>query len=364
MVFNMLRIILSIVAITLTLLLVIGIHEAGHAITAHLFGIKIKQIAIGFGKPLARWHDKAEREWLWGPWPLGGYVHLFNTRIAPVSPEKFPYCFDKKPIWVRTLVLISGVLANIITAWLAFLIIGVLGFKQIPPMIASVRTPSIAARAGIAAGDQIVAVQTQPTPSWQEVGIQFILNLGGETTMQVKNTRGSLREINLDLTQWPNSKQKKSLLNALGITPDLSTNHQTQVPGLSLHRAAWYGYIQVRHQLYFLLVLLKKLLLLIIPFSLLLGPLGLLALSLDSLSQGFIIFMYFIANLSLAVAVMNILPIPGLDGGALLYTVLEKIRKKPLSIAMEVLLHRLAWIFFILLLVQLFLNDMRHYLLR
>ena len=72
--------------------------------------------------------------------------------------------------------------------------------------------------------------------------------------------------------------------------------------------------------------------------------------------------MSFLALLSIAVGVVNILPIPGLDGGALLYLALEKIRGKPLSIAMEVLLYRLAMIVFCLVMVQLMLNDGLHYL--
>lgn len=72
-------------------------------------------------------------------------------------------------------------------------------------------------------------------------------------------------------------------------------------------------------------------------------------------------FLYFIASLSLTVGFVNLLPVPGLDGGSMVYVLLEKIRGKPISIAMEVLLHRLALILFMLIFVQLILNDLARY---
>ncbi len=85
-----------------------------------------------------------------------------------------------------------------------------------------------------------------------------------------------------------------------------------------------------------------------IPFAVLLGPIGLLAASAGSFMQGLAVFLYFIASLSLAVGLVNLFPIPGLDGGSIIYALVEKIRGKPVPIAWELLLHRLAMIIFCL----------------
>jgi len=98
-----------------------------------------------------------------------------------------------------------------------------------------------------------------------------------------------------------------------------------------------------------------------VPFLLLLGPLGLLMTMVHSFLQGLAVFLYFIANLNLAVAIVNLLPLPGLDGGAIVYTCIEKIRGKPISVALEVLLHRLAMIALCVLFIQLIMNDVQRY---
>jgi len=113
--------------------------------------------------------------------------------------------------------------------------------------------------------------------------------------------------------------------------------------------------------LYFFLMVLKQLIIGAIPFSVLLGPIGLFAVSITSLSQGIVVFMFFIASLSTAVALVNLFPIPGLDGGSILYALIEKIRGKPLSVAMELLLYRLVVIVFALLLVHLLMNDLQRF---
>ena len=78
-----------------------------------------------------------------------------------------------------------------------------------------------------------------------------------------------------------------------------------------------------------------------------------------SFLQGLVVFLYFISSLSFAVALINLFPIPGLDGGSIMYALIEKIRGKPVSVGMEVLLHRLIFIVFCLVLVQLLLNDLQ-----
>src|SRR5438132_1294650 len=98
--------ILALFAIVLTLILVVGFHEAGHAMAAKLFKVKIRRISIGFGKAIFTWKDRAGREWIWALWPLGGYVHLLNSRIEAIPESDFGLCFDKKPIWQRCIILI------------------------------------------------------------------------------------------------------------------------------------------------------------------------------------------------------------------------------------------------------------------
>jgi regulator of sigma E protease len=352
--------ILAIFAFVLTLILVVGIHEVGHAIAARLFNVKIQRIAIGFGKPLFTWKGKHGLEWAWALWPLGGYVYLLNSRIRPVLEKDLAWCFDKKPIWMRCVILASGCLANLLIAWVALTLMFMLGYQQHKPVIQAVAPQSMAAKAGLRAEDRFIALGKQKTNSWQEVGMNLLMTLGKtDVPVLVNDPTGKLRKLSLNLQLWRYKAKDSSLLTALGIKPALYTQ---QVKGQSFLLASYQAINKVLYTLAFFLIVMKQVLTGAIPFAVLLGPLGLLTVTINSFFQGLAVFLYFIASFSLAVGLINLFPIPGLDGGSIAYALVEKFRGTPIPIAVEILLYRLAVIFFSVLLVQLLLNDLRHYL--
>lgn len=350
---------MAILAIILTLVLVVGIHEAGHGIAARIFQVKIKKISIGFGKPLLQWQRPNGAEWIWAMWPLGGYVQLLNSRISPVEPDEYPYCFDKKPIWVRLIILLAGVFANLLTAWFAFILVFYIGIAYKVPQVQSVQPNSLAAQAGVFAGDQFIAVDGRKTSSWHDVGMQLVILWGQKdvkvTLKQAKDQ--ALKEVTFDLSHISFTRQERTLLTSLGMSPD-SSAVQEMMRSSSLTGAIHQANTAIIHLFYFFIMILKQLFTGVIPFFILLGPLGIFAASVASLSQGVVVFIYFIATFSLAVALVNLFPVPGLDGGSIGYLLLEKIRGKPISVAMEVLVHRLMVIVFCVLLVQLLMNDL------
>lgn len=349
---------LAILAIILTLLLVVGIHEGGHAILARIFQVKIKKISIGFGKSLLRWQSKSGCEWVWAFFPLGGYVQLENTRISPVKPAEYSGCFDKKPIWQRILILLAGAVANFITAWIALVVVFSIGLSYNLPEVKVVQPNSSAAQAGMISGDKFVSIGGYPTPTWSDVGMQLVI-LWGKKDIPVVINRNDGKEANatLDLSHVQ-FRGAKSLLAQLGMEPNLSAA-KSELCASSFFDAMRQTNATMMHMIYFFLMVLKQLFSGLIPFSALLGPIGIFAASVASLTQGIVVFMFFIANLSLAVAVINLFPIPGLDGGSIVYAIIEKIRGKPVSVAMELLLHRLVFIVFCLVLVHLLMNDLQ-----
>ncbi len=354
---------IAMLAIILTLVLVIGVHEAGHALVARLFKIKIKRIAIGFGKPLLQWQSRSGIEWVLGRWFLGGYVQLNNTRISPVNAEEYPSCFDKKPIWQRIIVLSSGVWANVLIAWCAFILVFYIGIQYRIAEIQTVQANSVAAKAGIKEHDQFLSIGATSIASWQDVGQELIILWGTKgIPISLKTSDGQIKQSILDLSSIQFKEQTGSLLNSLGITPNLKANQQL-LKASSFSEAVYKANTAIVHYLYFFVIILKQLFTGVIPFSVLLGPIGLFATSIISLTQGMMVFVYFIASLSLAVALINLLPIPGLDGGSILYACIEKIRGQPISIPLEILIYRLMMIIVFLVLVQLLKNDLARFLL-
>ncbi|PJD93436.1 MAG: peptidase [Legionella sp.] len=354
--------ILAIIAIILSLILVIGIHELGHAIVARWCHVSIKAIAIGFGRPLFHWQDRKGRDWIWGVWPVGGYVHLLNTRHTAVSAQHHPHCFDKKPIWIRVVILLAGAGANMLMAWLALTLVFCLGYPQTVPIIARVLPNSLAEQAHFKQGDRLSTIASQPTPSWQKVGMQLLENLGHAATgVTVCDARQTCRQLTLNLQQWQTTKPTQSLLTKIGIEPDNHKQYQQQVSGIPVLAAMKQAWITITELLTFYVITLKQLITGAIPFLFLLGPFGLLITMIDSFLQGLVVFLSFIAHLSLAVALVNLLPIPSLDGGSIVYTLIEKLRGKPMSIAFELLLHRLVFIGLCVFFINLLLNDLQRY---
>ena len=178
----------------------------------------------------------------------------------------------------------------------------------------------------------------------------------------VRHGADQIRHAQLDLSHLHLKRHDRSLLATLGIHPDLSTQRIYRVNGLAFPQALHQACLEMVYLVAYYLMTLKLVISGLIPLSLLLGPLGLFMVMIHSFFQGVAVFLYFIANLSLAVAWINLLPLPGLDGGSIAYDLLEKIRGKPLSIALQALLYRLAFIALCVFMVQLLMNDLQRYL--
>lgn len=356
--------IVSLLAIVLSLLLVIGLHEAGHALAAYLFKVKIQKVSIGFGQALLKWQGKSGCQWVWSMWPIGGYVLLLNTRITTVSPVDYSVAFDKKPIWIRCVIFLSGAMANLIVAYLALTLMLMIGYNQRLPVIAKVVKPSLAAAAGLTSGDKILRLNGQNTASWPEANMQLLTGLGNKSVdIVVENTTGNVRHTTLDLTKWHYHGGKNALLLGIGITPELSEKYREHIPALSLLTAGCHAFTQLTQIIWFYCIMLKQLITGVLPFAILIGPLGTFSLMVHSFLQGLARFLYFITCLSIVVGIVNLLPIPSLDGGSILYALIEKIRGKPISVAMEILIQRLVMIILGVFLVQLLLNDVQNFFL-
>lgn len=354
--------IISVFVMMMCLIVVIGIHELGHALAARFFRIDIHRISLGFGRTLKRWTTRSGSEIELNLCLIGGRLHLLNSRVAPVPEDKFMYCFDKKPIWIRTIVLLAGSITNLITAFLALFFMMLLGFKQIEPIIANVSPSSNAAIAGLKAGDRFTQIAKQDTPFWRDVGMQFMMNAGrNQVPVQTCSAANQCRISHINLKIRDTKSSNRSLFAALGITPATSPSPIIYIKGVSVGRALQSAGLQCGQLLWFFIIMIKQILTGNIPFAALLGPFKLFETIIDSFFQGLAIFLYFLANFSIAMALVNLLPLPSLDGGAIIYGLIEKIRGKPVSIAFELLLYRLCSIILVLMFIQLVLNDLRSY---
>lgn len=358
----LIHILVATVVVIICLSFVIGIHEAGHALIARYFHIPIQRISIGFGKTLFRWHTRSGCQIDFNILLVGGRVHLLNSRVTSVADHQLSACLDQKPIWVRTLVLFSGSLANFLVAIIALWCMMMMGFKQYVPVIEHVTPMSHAAIAGLKPNDRIVKISGQNTFFWRDVMMQFIIHTGEKVTPIVVCTPEQVcRSTTLNLNLWTQKNRYGSFFEAIGITPKITAAEILHMKGLSFMQALYSAWSQCWQIMWFFCIMIKKILTAHIPFAALLGPFRLFQTIIDTFFQGFAIFLYFLANFNIAMALVNLLPLPSLDGGSIIYCWFEKIRGKPISVALELLLYRLFLIVLVLVFIQLILNDLHSY---
>jgi regulator of sigma E protease len=339
-------ILLDLVVIPASLILLIGWHEYGHFTAAKLLGVKVIRFAIGFGKPLWLKQSRDKTEYAICALPVGGYVKLADDLL-------------EQPIYKRFIIILAGPFFNIILGVMLYWLVFVIGIIQPLPIIGKIEVGSLADKGGLSANQQIIAVDNYTTQTWAAVVLRIIIHLGTNDQLIITTKDASQKTTShkIALRNWRLDALKPNPLSSLGIAPEkIATQFH-----LRQYRA-YPAFTVALHETYFYwqsnVVVLKKLLTGVLSIQSLMGPLGLLTTSLQAAQQGFVIYLSFIAFISISLAFINFLPIPGLDGCYLVYLFIEALRRKPVSIHLQVLLLRLGFIALTVLMIQALMNDL------
>lgn len=409
------------------LLLLVGVHEYGHFLVARLCGIKVLRFSFGFGKVLARCHDRKGTEYTWALIPLGGYVKMLDETESPVPVQERHMAFNNKSVWVRIAVVLAGPVFNFLFAFLALWLMLVIGNKSLIPVINTVVPHSIAAQAGLSEQQEIVSLNNQPMHNWREV-IYALAGLSGSnqpvvltTKPLAKHTPTQSHILELASVDWDD--KKPDILAKIGIIPfvptipaiigevvpdspaskaglqvgdtiisvsgkklrtwsalvEIVSSHPDQEvlvkvvrhgekhvitvhlehlnqnkkitgylgvhsqnpqpffePWLRIQRETVVSAIPISFEKTMDLigsttVMLGKLLMGQLSWHNISGPVGIAQTAGESAKRGVSEYLFFLALISISLGVLNLLPIPMLDGGHLLYYVLEIILRRPVS---------------------------------
>ncbi|PKA71432.1 site-2 protease [Pseudomonas baetica] len=197
-------------------------HEFGHFWVARRCGVKVLRFSVGFGMPLLRWHDKQGTEFVVAAIPLGGYVKMLDEREGEVPVDQLDQSFNRKSVRQRIAIVAAGPIANFLLALVFFWVLAMLGSEQVRPVIGAVESGSIAAKAGLGAGQEIVAIDGEPTTGWAAVNLQLVRRLGESGSLQLLvreqgSTADSPRELVLD--HWLKGADEPDPIRSLGIRP-------------------------------------------------------------------------------------------------------------------------------------------------
>ncbi|HWD29803.1 MAG TPA: RIP metalloprotease RseP [Rhizomicrobium sp.] len=316
---------------------VVFFHELGHFSVARFFGVRIETFSIGFGPAIVSWRDRKNTLWKISWFPLGGFVKFFGDAdgastpdreaAAKMSPEDRAVAFPFKPLWQRALIVLAGPVANFILA-----LVILTGFYWVdgrlitPPVVSWVQPGSPAQAAGIKIGDKFLEADGEKIESYEQL-IQIVSLSAGET-LPFKLQRGSQV---IDISATPRLVEtvgpfnNKVKVGQIGIK-DLAKSYRVplgpfQAVGQAVNEIEEImgSSFRARGQI------------LQGNTSQLSGPVGILKISGQVARVSLIALIQLVALLSVSIGLVNLFPIPLLDGGHLLYYAFEGVLGRPLG---------------------------------
>ncbi len=322
-------------------LLVIGplvfVHEMGHYLVARWFNTKVEKFSIGFGREITGWTDKNGTRWKIGWLPLGGYVQFAGDLNAASQPDpeaaniptgERAELFQFKPVGQRFLIILAGPMINFLFAIILFMgIFATYGQAQNAPVVSMIYEDSVAEEAGFELGDEITAVDGRSIDRFDQLADYVRLRPGQEMefTIDRDGSNLTLTAETADITV-EDRFGNEARIGRLGIQSDVLEMEQlgaTQLPSAAV--------AQTFSSLEMITVGLGQIISGRRSVEELGGPLRIAQYSGQTASLGLYAFLFFMAAISINLGFINLLPIPMLDGGHLVFYAAEAVRRRPVK---------------------------------
>jgi regulator of sigma E protease len=324
------------------LTIIVFVHEMGHYLVARWNGIAIQTFSIGFGPELIGFFDRRGTRWRLSAIPLGGYVRFVGDMnassmpdeefIAKAGPDLAPQLFVNKNVWQRIAVVAAGPIANIIFTFLILyaLLLGY-GRYTLPPVIDAVTAGSVAEQAGLQAGDLVVSVDGYEVRGFED--FQRLVATAPERTVTIVVDRGGRNETISLVPQSATTTDRfgnEHRVGRIGVSKDVQQSEvQLYRPGPI--EAIGMTFEEIRFIMDRTVAFLGDFFVGRGDVEQLGGPVKVAKVSGEVATLGIVALINLMALLSLNIGVFNLLPIPLLDGGHLVYYGIEAVRGRPLS---------------------------------
>ena len=332
-----------IIPFLILIMIVVFIHEYGHYYFAKRYGVGVTDFSIGFGREIFGWNDKSGTRWKVCWIPLGGYVKFFGDRnvfsqteqqeiINKYSEDDRQKLFILKPLYQRSLIVAAGPLANFFLAILIFTMINMfVGKDMTPALVDEVQKDSPAFVAGMKKNDKIIYIDKKKVESILEVST--FINISTSETIEFVVLRND-QEISLlvkpNLVDGKDSLGNSVKKRMIGIKLSSFNNEYKKQP-LGPTKAIYYSVKEVWFVTTTSLNYLGKMITGSADSSQLGGPIRIAKITGQVAEYGIIPFLSIMAYISISLGLINLFPIPMLDGGHLMFYLIEKILGRPLS---------------------------------
>ena len=345
------------------LTILVFVHEMGHYAVARMFGVNVETFSIGFGRALYGWHDRAGTQWKIGWLPLGGYVKFLGDEDAtsvrksdqPIVAAEGQRLFHEQPLYARAAVVAAGPAANFLFAILILAVVfSTIGQSFTPPVIDEVIENTAASKAGLQSGDRIVEIDSQSIERFEELQIIVATSPGISLNVQV------LRHgVPLQLVIVPGTRSFEDRFGNtqhqgfLGVSRG-GREHVRHNPVA----AVWYATRETYRLSELTLKNVGRMIAGTRPADELRGIIGIAQMSGQAAQMGFESLLGLAVIISIGLGLINLFPIPVLDGGHLVFYAYEAVAGKPLGEKAQEFGFRIGLVLVITLMLFALWNDL------
>jgi len=315
---------MGILVALLVLSVLIFFHELGHFTAARFFGVQVDVFSIGFGKRL--WTKKiGKTEWSFSAIPLGGYVKMKGQDDADPTAKSFDEdSYNAKKPWQRIIILLAGPFANFLMAFLLYLAIAYMGVPKLLPYVGEVEKNSPAFHAGLQKEDKILQINGVKIKYWEEIGKQINASKGTITLVIERNKQPKTLTLTPKVIKDKNVFGETITRRIIGIKP--MPKQTTVVYGFT--EGFTYAWDETVKASTLIFQSVQKLLTGVVGTDKLGGIITIVDITAQASHAGILALLFFTALISVNLGVLNLLPIPALDGGHIMFNIYEMIRGK------------------------------------
>ncbi len=345
----------TVIGLVIVLGVLIFFHELGHFLAARAFGVGVERFSLGFGPKILK-KTLGRTEYCLSALPLGGYVKMVGEQPdSELDEAEIPYSFTHKPVSRRILIVAAGPFFNFILCVLIFwAIFSISGVMTLKPVIGEIKDGSPAQSAGLQSGDRVVAIRDTPIDTWEQMAeaitesrgkpVDFILERDGrQVRTEITPARDTVEDI------FGETHERFMIgISAAGEVESERLNPLAAM-GESLHRT--YLIIELT------VVSVVKLIQGSVSADNLGGPIMIAQLAGQQVEHGIVSLLAFIALVSVNLGILNLLPVPVLDGGHILFFSIEAVTGRPVSLKVREVAQQVGIFLLMLLMVFVFYND-------
>ena len=345
---------ITLISFVILLAILIFVHEFGHFIAARIAGVGVVKFSLGFG-PKIIGKKIGETEYVVSWIPLGGFVKLLGESAdEKLSPEDEKKSFLKQPTWKRILVILAGPVCNFLLALLIFIIVFMYGVPKLTANVGEMQKESPALTAGMVSGDKIISINGKNIFYWEEIKPLVADTEGKEVEVTVE--RGLVKKVLLikpKLAKAKNMFGEEVSTYLIGISP----SGKFVIDRKNLWEASITAIQKTWELSKLTVVAVVKMFEGVISPRTLGGPIFIAQVAGEQVREGIIPFIFFMAILSINLGVINLFPIPVLDGGHIFFYLIEIVTRREISVKVKEISQQIGFVLLLMLMIFVIMID-------